>query len=310
MTMPLPLEECYERRARYFVDRFAAASRSPSTGAIHDMRVGLKRLRTFFNLVGSIDANFRTEEAFAPARKLFRAAGRVRNLQILGSKTREAAAAASLELSEFYNWLKEDELREIRRFGRVCDRFRRDFFASAWTTIEKSFEGLAPAQLRKNVEARLLDLIREIKAERFVRRDVRRLHFLRIRTKEARYTLEILQECGLTGDDGDRLNERLRDIHQSLGRWHDEEIVLESLREFRKSRVPAPPLISFKSYLGFSRITRARKAEDLTGFEEGWAALLAFLGRGQGRRVLRPSRAAGPVPDGEQAQARMPPENG
>jgi len=309
MTMPLPLEECYERRARYFVDRFAAASRSPSTGAIHDMRVGLKRLRTFFNLVGSIDADFGTEEAFAPARKLFRAAGRVRNLQILGSKTREAAVAASLELSEYYNWLKEDELREISRFGRVCGRFRRDFFASAWTTMEKSFEGLPPAQLRNKVEARLLNLIREIKAERFVRPDVRRLHILRTRTKEARYTLEILQECGLTGDDGDRLNERLRDIHQSLGRWHDEEIVLESLREFRRSRVPGP-LISFKSYLGFSRITRARKVEDLTGFEEGWAALLAFLGRGQGRRVLRPSRASSPEPDGEQTQAGMPPENG
>jgi CHAD domain-containing protein len=296
MTMLLPLEECYERRARYFNDRFAVASRSPSTGAIHDMRVGLKRLRTFFSLVGSIDADFNSEKAFAPARKLFRAAGRVRNLHILGSKVREAAAA-SLELSEYYNWLKVDELRENRRFGRACGRFRRDFFASAWTTMEKSFESVPPAQVRKRVEARLLDLIREIKAERYVRRDVRRLHFLRTRTKEARYTLEILQECRLTEDEADRLNERLRDVHQSLGRWHDEEIVLESLREFRRSRVPGP-LISHRSYLEFSRLAKARKAGDLAGFEEGWAALLAFLGRGQGRRVLRPSRAAGPEPVG------------
>jgi CHAD domain-containing protein len=303
MTMRLPLKECYERRIQYFIDQFAIASESPSTEAIHDMRVGLKRLRTFFNLVGSIGPGFVAEEAFAPARKLFRAAGRLRNLHVLEAKAREAAVAASLELSEYYNWLKEADFREVRRFSRACRRFSRGFFASAWTTMEISFEDLAAAQVRNKVEARLFGLIREIKEERSMRRDVRRLHFLRTRTKEARYTLEILQECGLTGDDGARLDERLRDVHQSLGRWHDEEIVLGSLREFRKSRA-AGPLVSFKSYLGFSRLTKAHKAENLASFEAGRAAFLAFLGRGYGRRVLRPHSPARQEPDDNQDQGR------
>jgi CHAD domain-containing protein len=308
MTIRWPLKDCYERRTRYFLDRFAAAAEFASTGAVHDMRVGLKRLRTFFDLVGSIDPGFGAEEAFVPARKLFRAAGRLRNLHILEATVREAAATASLELSEYYNWLKEKEAREARKFGRAARRFSPDFFASAWKTLERSLEGPAATRIRKGLEDRLFGLIREIKAERSMRHDVRRLHFLRTRTKEARYTLEILEECGLTGDDQARLNERLRDVHRSLGRWHDEEIVLGSLREFRKSRTPGP-LGSFKSYLEFSRLTRAHKAESLAGFEAGWAALLAFLGRGYGRRILRP-HSVRPEPDRESACADKTPDNG
>jgi CHAD domain-containing protein len=290
MAMPLPLKDCYERRVRYFADQFALTSESLPSEAIHEMRVGLKRLRSFFNLVGSITPAFGAEEAFAPARKLFRAAGELRNLHVIEAKVREASRTASLELSEYYNWLKEGERREAKKFCRACRRFGRGFFSSAWTMMVSYLEGPAAPRVRKRTEDRLLALIKEIKQERSMRHDVRRLHFLRTRTKEARYTLEILQECGLTGDDGARLNERLRDVHQSLGRWHDEEVVLESLREFRKNRM-AGPLVSFKSYLAFSRLTKANKAQSLADFEAARAALLAFLGRGYGRRVLRPLSA-------------------
>jgi CHAD domain-containing protein len=290
MAMPLPLKDCYERRVQYFRDHFALASEFPSTDAIHELRVGLKRLRAFFNLIGSIGPAFGAEEVFAPAERLFRAAGKIRNLHVIETKTREASATASLELSEYYNWLKEDERRAVKKFGRARRRFGRDFFSRAWSIMAPNLEGPAAPRARKRAEDRLLALIKETKQEQFVRYRVRRLHFLRTRTKEARYILEILQECGLTGDDGGRLNERLRDVHRSIGQWHDDEVLLGSLREFRKSRTGGP-LVSFKSYLEFSRLTKAHKAESLARFEAAWTALLAFLGRGYGRRALRPLSA-------------------
>ena len=287
MTVPSPFRDCYERRVRMFEGPFALASSSPSSGVIHDTRVGLKRLRTFFDLVGSMDAGFEAEERFAPARRLFRAAGRVRNLQVIEAKVRDASAAASLELAEYYNWLKQEERADVKKFSRICRHFEKDLFASAWTRIAGALEGVPAGRIRKKVEARFVDLVREIRRERAMRRDVRRLHFLRTRTKEAHYTLEILCECGITGGDAALLGERLREVHQSLGRWHDEEIVLGSLRDFRKRRDPGP-LVSFKSYVAFARMTRGRKSEERTRFEAAWPALLQFLGRGYGSRVLHP----------------------
>ena len=288
MAKPLPFKTVYERRVSRFLGHMALASRSGSTSAIHDMRTDLKQLRAFFDLVGSIDTSFRAERAFAPAQKLFKAAGRLRNLHVLEARSREESAAASLELSEYYNWLKELENREVRRFHRVCRRFHEGFFGSAWKDMCSRLEGHAGTRARKTAEIRLLDLIKEIQAERSLRRSVRQLHFLRARTKEARYTLEILQECGLISDQGARLNERLRDVHQSLGRWHDDKIVQDSLCEFRKDRTPGP-LISYASYIKFSRRTKERQTEGLAAFEAAWAALHAFLNKGGARAVLSPS---------------------
>jgi CHAD domain-containing protein len=163
-----------------------------------------------------------------------------------------------------------------------------------------SVGGLPAGEVRRRAETRLLGLFKEIREAGSARRGTRRLHFLRTRTKEARYTLEILKERGLTGGEGAILNDRLRDIHRALGRWHDEEIVLESLKEFRKEP-RLGPLLSFKSYLEFSRLAKARKAESLECFESAWPALLKVLGRGSGRRILR---TPSPLPDRGPAENR------
>jgi CHAD domain-containing protein len=308
MIRSLPLKAAYDRRVGVFREHFMSASAIPSTVAIHEVRVALKRLRSFFDLVGAIDPGFRADRAFAAARKLFRAAGRVRNIQILGAKVYEVSRTGSLELSEYYNWLKEDELREAAKFDRVCGRFRLKPITSGWKSVAVPPEGLADRRIRNRAEARLLALIKEIRRVGIARSDARRLHFLRTRTKEARYTLEILQECGLTGDDGVLFNDRLRDVHQPLGQWHDEEVALVSLREFRKRRDPGP-FFSLKSYLEFSRLTKASKADSLACFEAAWAEFSRFLGRGHGQRVFLPSSGR-PAADDPPPDIFGPPEQG
>jgi CHAD domain-containing protein len=308
MVRSSPLKEYYERRADDFRNHFALASKACSTAAVHEMRVDLKRLRTFFNLIEAMTPGFHAEEAFRPARKLFRAAGRVRNLQVLEAKVREASKSASLELSEYYNWLKGCEHREDKKFNRVCRRFDADFFGSAWLSMKPCLEGPGARSLRKGVEARFSNLIRDIREKESGQSHARRLHFLRRQTKEARYTLEALRESSWAGDDGTLLNDSLRDVHQPLGRWHDEEVLLESLREFRKRRAPGP-LLSFRSYIEFSRLAKARKNEDLARFEAAWMALSEFLLNRAGERVLRPVSAR-QKEDDHPTKPGVPPENG
>jgi CHAD domain-containing protein len=288
-AMVMPLQDCYIRRTRAFSDHFTLATGSRSAEAIHEMRVDLKRLRTFFNLAGAIGARFDAGRAFAPARRLFRAAGRVRNLQVLEVKVREDARA--LELSEYYNYLKEDEGREAGKLTRVFRRFSPDFFASAWLSMAPFLEGPTARPVLPGIKARFSILITEVREAKSMRRDSRGLHFLRTKAKEARYTLEIIQECGLSGDEGTRLNGHLRDVHQALGLWHDDEIALDSLREFRRCRATGP-LFSARSYLDFASLTRAHQADALGRFGSAYAALLTFLGDDDGRRIFRSPRPA------------------
>ncbi|MGZ4886580.1 MAG: hypothetical protein ACXVJK_02525, partial [Candidatus Aminicenantales bacterium] len=181
-----------------------------------------------------------------------------------------------LELSEFYNWLKEVERREGREFRRVCRRFDAGFFGSAWKAIASSLEGLTSLRLRKGGEAWLSSLLKSLREETSPVRSVARLHFLRIQSKEARYTLGIVRGDRTTDEETASLDTLLRGVHQSLGRWHDDEVVLKTLRDFQKDSA-VRPFFSSKSYIEFSRLTRTSKAGNLAEFEVGWKALSDYL---------------------------------
>ena len=276
MAITPSLKAFYDRQHAYFRDHFEMASKYLLTDAIHDMRVCLKQLRTFFRIVEAVNPRFQAEESFGPARRLFRAAGKVRNLQVLEARVRQASRERGLELSEFYNWLKESERREGRGFGRVCRRFDAGFFGSAWKTIASGLEGLTPLRVRQGAEARLSGLLDGLREETSPARSVERLHFLRIQSKEARYTLEIVRGDQTSDDDTASLGTLLRGVHQSLGRWHDDEVVLNTLREFRKYSA-AGPFFSSKSYIEFSRLTKTIKSRNLAEFEANWKALSNYL---------------------------------
>ena len=266
----------YDKQHAYFRDQYDIASKYLLTGAIHDMRVCLKQLRTFFGLIEAVDSRFHAEECFGPARRLFRAAGKVRNLHVLEARVRQASKDHGLELSEYYNWLKEGERREGREFRRVCRRFDAAFFGSSWKTIASSLEGLTSLRVRKGTEARLSGLLKSLREENSPVRSVARLHFLRIQSKEARYTLGIVRGDRTADDETASLDSLLRGVHQSLGRWHDDEMVLKTLREFRKDGATGP-FFSSKSYVEFSRLTRTSKAGNLAEFEASWKALSNYL---------------------------------
>ena len=278
MAMPASFKAAYDRQAGYFRDRYVTASRFQTSDAIHDTRVSLKRLRAFFNLVEAVNPFFRADRSFAPARRLFRAAGKLRNLQVLLARARQAAKDEGLELSEYYNWLKTNELEERTSFGRACEKFGDGFFASAWGSIASSVEGLTDGEITVSAEGKLAGILQELREERDPAEGIERLHMLRIRSKEARYTLEIFQEGRPPDDDRVALDGLLKSVHQSLGRWRDDVVEIESLRRFQETR-DRGALFSSRSYISMFRSTEKRKAEHLAQFEAAWKALSELLHR-------------------------------
>jgi CHAD domain-containing protein len=276
MATSPPFKAFYDKQHAYFRDQYDIASKYLLADSIHDMRVCLKQLRTFFRLIEAINPRYQAEESFGPARRLFQAAGKVRNLQVLEARVRQVSRDGGLELSEYYNWLKEAELRERRKFFRTCRRFDARFFGSAWKTIASSLDGVTSLRIRKGGEAWLSSLLKSLREETSPVRSVARLHFLRIQSKEARYTFGIVRGDRATDGETVSLDTLLRGVHQSLGRWHDDEMVLKALREFRKDGATGP-FFSSKSYVEFSRLTRTSKAGNLAEFEAGWKALSDYL---------------------------------
>ena len=193
---------------------------------------------------------------------------------------------SGLDLSEYYNRLKAEEPRERKRFARAAAQFSPQFFEAAGTTIAACLETLPEERIRQAAAARLGALLADLKSGIRISRDPDRLHWLRIRTKEARYTLEIMVEGGLTEDKTEQLDGLLKSIHQPLGRWRDGVLALESLREFG-APCASGTLFCSKSCPEAMRLLKLEMRKNLGEFKENRKALSDFLSLGP----------SGPSPD-------------
>jgi CHAD domain-containing protein len=204
-----------------------------SVEGIHDLRVDIKRLRAFFNLIGWINSNFKTKRNFKEIQKLFKAAEKVRDINVQELLVRDRTSIDGLEVSEYYNYLKSKELEARGQFLRSAKKFDFWVFDENWTRIDKATRVFSRTIINKRIEERLKYLIRElnsVKGNQISPGDD--FHKLRILSKEARYTLEILRKC--IGSDNllGRLNSSLREVHQILGRWHDNSVGIEWIQSF------------------------------------------------------------------------------
>jgi CHAD domain-containing protein len=276
MPMPSKLKKRFEELSGLFSEHYRSACAFGGTDAIHEMRVALKRLRTFFNLVEAVAPAFHADDIFRPARRFFKAAGKLRHIQVLQFLILRLVRESGLELSEYYNVLKAEEPRERKRFARAAARFSPKFFESAGISIADCLEPLSEERIRQAAEARLTSLLNDLKSGIRISRDPDRLHWLRIRTKEARYTLETMVEGGMTEDKADHLDGLLKSVHQPLGRWRDGVLALESLREFGARRATGD-LFCSKSYPEAMGLLKLEMRKNLEEFKENRKALSEFL---------------------------------
>ncbi len=250
--------------------------------AIHDLRVEIKRLRALFDLIEACRPRFPRRKRFKPFRRLFKAAGGLREAQVESSLARDKATSPRLDLDAYRNVLKDDELRARRRFCAAAKAFERGSSLPCRKAIDKALDGLDPRSVQTAIEARCDKLRRGLLQLKRAKLAKRGLHAIRVRAKRMHDTLEILQGCFRPDDAAlAGLNESLRAVHQALGRWHDLELAAASLRDFLANRA-VRPLAEEPAYTDYARLMRADSRRHLAAFEKAWEN---FIRRASSRRI-------------------------
>lgn len=244
---------------------------------IHDLRVEIKRLRAFIYLAGAINPIFHPQQNIKKIQKLFKAAGKLRDIHVQQDLARRWISQLDLELSEYYNFLKKEELALRKEFFNSSKNFDLGIFKIIWARMKKSLMYISPEFIQFKAEERfeglIDDLIQFKNKKNFVDDDY---HTIRIRSKETRYTLEILQECMARKRPLKRLNNTLRGLHQSLGKWHDDDVGLQFLETFRQE-FGEQQLFSEDSYSEYSKNLQKEKKSLLKLFERRWNSFLKLL---------------------------------
>ena len=266
----ISLAQYHNRLARIIIRNFIAARDNYSVDGIHDFRVAIKRWRALMVLLQTILPGFEYASHRKALNRIFKAAGRVRDCHIQQELIRASRCNGGWSLSEYYNDLKKFELAARDRFARAAEEFDPQLLGTAEMEIAQATPGVPTDALVRGAFRRLAQglriLLRYDLPGGFPEGD---LHAIRIKSKETRYMVEIIQTCLSHRLDLADLDGRLRGVHQGLGLWHDREVALERLNEFLK-RTNRRTLRTPSAYTSYARELREGKETALHAFETAW----------------------------------------
>lgn len=196
----------------------------------HELRVGIKRLRSLSEVVARIDPEFRGGKRLRRLRPLFRAAGRVRDRQLhnkrihalMNPQEESSAAAASPPPPA------PDEVEAVEKFLRVAARADTTNLFALRSRISKTLSPLSDQAMALLIGPAWVSMLDEIAAwERS--EDRTDLHSLRILAKRAHHALFLIHSMfpGARIDKAAELH--LDRVQKLLGTWHDDEVALAHL---------------------------------------------------------------------------------
>ncbi|MEE8583791.1 MAG: CHAD domain-containing protein [Acidobacteriota bacterium] len=228
---------------------FALASQSSDPEAIHQMRVEIKRLKAFFQLLEGLCADFRAKKNLKPIRPIFKSAGRLRDLQLQIGLARQWMDDSGRDLEAFCQHLAEREQQAQLGFRKKSSLFDAAAIEAKEERVSRVLGSLTARQSR----LRAAELLEGLQSELLERGQASKaqddLHPLRILAKQARHTAELLQMCLRTSPPPNQVLEALRAAEQALGQWHDQEVALGFVEAFRQESETSSACQDYKEAL-------------------------------------------------------------
>lgn len=230
-SQPWPVQ-----RASELLDRVAheihRAVKHADADAIHDVRVAIRRLRQCLDVFAPLLGSRASKKLSKKVRKILKAAGELRNLDIAIDLLKKARLARTGPL---VSAIRKDRVKFAKDFAQALAKFDNGDIVGKWrdgviapshqTSFTEDYRNILPAMAAEFFEAgeRAAD----------ASADLDTLHKFRIKTKKFRYTLELFAPVfGKTLEMPMRV---LRNLQQRLGDINDYAASGQILKDYRDS---------------------------------------------------------------------------
>jgi CHAD domain-containing protein len=216
------LKEYYQEHKSVFEKSFQVVLAEFDVEAIHKMRTSTKRLRALLLLIEYLSPEkFKAKKQLKKIRQLFKYAGKIREIQIEMITLAHYSDVLKIKFPEYDEYLKYRERKEIARFLRALPDIDKNGKILDDKYILEIIQNISDKRTRKNVlgfvelkKQTILDLNK-------LQVTNPRIHENRTHIKQIYYLYDILIE--LTGQQEilKIKKEKLREIEQMIGSWHD-----------------------------------------------------------------------------------------
>jgi CHAD domain-containing protein len=215
------------QKAARQVDQFLKKnSRRPSSNAVHDLRTSTRRLETTFSILG-LDSSPRIKRLLRELAGVRKRAGKVRDMDVLTADAltvkQDGEQDCLVQLLEHLGAERNRCAKKLRRLIEASkSHLRRDLKRSASRVqkiLKEAEDHPADSAAIPATVAKTMSLSSELMEP--PRLDRKNLHEYRLKVKELRNVLQ------LSDDPDPELLEKLGEVKDAIGEWHDwEELIL------------------------------------------------------------------------------------
>ena len=220
--------KCFSRNYSVVNKRFAAnfsnclSKHDPVS--VHRLRVSIKKIKAFFHLLEYVNHDFDAAKSFHFYKKIFKQAGKMRELQVQVQLLTNLDKELKTSLLERQSEVIEKEKKEYRSFKKYCRKAKPGFNdkvnKQVLYAIEKDFS-VVRAQ-----EYLLVQLNQITKHMRQYKQNYNDLHKIRILLKDYLYNIVMVNDCVLNNKIIAKHISEINVLQNLIGKWHDEVALL------------------------------------------------------------------------------------
>ena len=210
---------------------------TPSSEAVHQMRVSIKRIRAILLFTEQIigKENFDATTHYKPLRELFKMAGKIRDIQV---QQKLVADYANTLNTPFVLYLEHIDKLEKRSISRLFKAIKQDKIPRNFASIQNIIENTLSSILIEDIKARAFQLLANQRDDLRVMLvkipNNKQLHQMRTIIKQMRYILGVIMKSDPSATTFPISLAALTEAEVLLGNWHDRIVGILLLNDFRK----------------------------------------------------------------------------
>ena len=225
-----PIQSHWQTELQVFYQNLSLLQQQMEAGAIHDLRVAIKKLRSYYKLCNALYDKKNTERSFLKTKELFSALGRHRNIEMsrqlllsFAGKNKETLNFLFLHLQ-----LLQDEVSTYCET--VLQHYEEQELKDLADELEKDFENFSQEEALLKVKDLLTSCLQTVKHD--LRHFKEKSHLVRKTLKNVFYWAKIFENDSILTK---RQIKEIDKILDHLGNVQDHEVLLTNLKNFRKT---------------------------------------------------------------------------
>jgi CHAD domain-containing protein len=217
-----------------------AAKAGLDVDVLHDLRVGIKRLKALYEVLDPIsDGRFDSKSNFADVHFLFKEVGKLRDIQVLKALFAFFAKDADADIyAKFNNIVADREKLASDELNTALQQFDNKIIGKSLEAANAFLVDISNEDATKLTKKLLKKRFKQIGELLPNKQDEALMHDLRTRVKQVCYIIEILAlmqpEKEFT-----KHPKRLKLAAELLGQWHDHVVLVGELTDFLVEKTDA-----------------------------------------------------------------------